>query len=273
MPGDLNLKKSWHPGLIKNQKKLWEQEQDALNEHLKIKAKNDELKLEKEKQDLIKLQYGDTTNEVPIEVKRELNNLNWMYNDSKTNTNNNSKDEFNEMDNEFLLGKRKVENMLSGNKYIETNEVSRFEETVKSSKINDSKVENDPLQKIKNEQSKRIQSIKGSDRRHSSDEKHRSRDRSPHRHHSRHRHGRSRETRDKKFSTGSHEDGNSNDNHRSKRDRESRSRSSIVGENYSKGSSHIHSREKDYPKHGSGKKNKDVEPREKDSLYLEKLSY
>mmetsp|Transcript_4960 Transcript_4960/g.5483 ORF Transcript_4960/g.5483 Transcript_4960/m.5483 type:complete len:252 (-) Transcript_4960:558-1313(-) len=189
MPGDLNLKKSWHPGLMKNQKKLWEQEQEALSEHLKIKAKNEELKREKEKQELIKLQYGDAK-DIPIEVKRELNNLNWMYNDSKPSSKSDS--EFNDMDDEFLLGKRKVENMLSGNKYIDTQETSRFEETVSSANNGHKNIDNDPLLKIKNEQLKKYQAAKDSNRhsskdRYSSKDRHRSRDRSPKKHSSKHR--------------------------------------------------------------------------------------
>jgi N-terminal domain of CBF1 interacting co-repressor CIR len=32
MGGDLNVKKSWHTGLISNQRKVWEAEQQALGE-------------------------------------------------------------------------------------------------------------------------------------------------------------------------------------------------------------------------------------------------
>lgn len=218
MPGDLNLKKSWHPGLMKNQKKLWEQEQEALGEHLKIKAKNEELKKEKEKQELIKLQYGDADN-VPIEVKRELNNLNWMYDDSKSGNKSNS--EFNDMDDEFLLGKRKVENMLSGNKYIDTKETSRFEEAISSSNNGDKNIQNDPLVRIKNEQLKKYQSVKDSSR-HGSKDRHRSRDRSPNRHTSRHK-----------------SDSDKVSKHRRSSHRESRSGRSKLK------SSHRHSRDKD----------------------------
>lgn len=218
MPGDLNLKKSWHPGLMKNQKKLWEQEQEALGEHLKIKAKNEELKKEKEKQELIKLQYGNAEN-VPIEVKRELNNLNWMYDESKSGNKSNS--EFNDMDDEFLLGKRKVENMLSGNKYIDTKGSSRFEETISSSNSGDKNIENDPLVRIRNEQLKKYQSVKDSGK-HISKNRHRSRDRSPNRHTSRHK-----------------SDSDKVSKHKHSSHRESRSESSKLK------SSHRHSRDKD----------------------------
>lgn len=38
MGGDLNLKKSWHPGLQKNQEKVWQQEKQALEERRKIET-------------------------------------------------------------------------------------------------------------------------------------------------------------------------------------------------------------------------------------------
>jgi hypothetical protein len=35
MGGDLNLKKSWHPQLLSNQKRVWEEERKALEERKK----------------------------------------------------------------------------------------------------------------------------------------------------------------------------------------------------------------------------------------------
>lgn len=37
MAGDLNLKKSWNPALVKNQQKVWEEEQQKLDELKRIK--------------------------------------------------------------------------------------------------------------------------------------------------------------------------------------------------------------------------------------------
>ena len=36
MGGDLNLKKSWHPVLMSNQRKVWEEERNALQERKRI---------------------------------------------------------------------------------------------------------------------------------------------------------------------------------------------------------------------------------------------
>ncbi|CCE86647.1 Piso0_005150 [Millerozyma farinosa CBS 7064] len=150
MPGNLNLKKSWHPGLIKNQKKIWEQEQNALDEHLKIKAKNEELKAEREKQELIRLQYGDSES-APLEAKRELNKLGWMYDDNKP-----KEEGFNEVEDEFLLGKKKVESMLSGNQALEVAEKSRFETIIDNPKRKSgADLNDDPLLKIKQVQAKK----------------------------------------------------------------------------------------------------------------------
>lgn len=152
MPGDLNLKKSWNPALIKNQKKVWEQEQAALDEHLKLKSRDEELKRERERLDLIKLQYGDA-DKVPVNVKRELSNLDWMYKDPQAQTE--SEDGFREVDEEFLLGKKQVETMLSGKTQLGGKQESRFEHIVKGKTqdgSNDKHIaSNDPLSKIRSE--------------------------------------------------------------------------------------------------------------------------
>ena len=44
MAGDLNLKKSWNPQLVKNKQKVWQQEQEKLDEFKKIKELNQEFK-------------------------------------------------------------------------------------------------------------------------------------------------------------------------------------------------------------------------------------
>ncbi|CAK7894024.1 pre-mRNA-splicing factor Cwc25p [[Candida] anglica] len=146
MPGDLNLKKSWHPGLVKNQQKIWQQEQDALKEHQKIKERQKELEEEREKEELIRLQYGDDIKSIPSEKKVELNKLGWMY-----DTPNKNSSGFNEMSGEFLEGKKKVEDMLSGRSMINV-QSSRLEKVIgtkPSSSGNALSFGDDPLMKIK----------------------------------------------------------------------------------------------------------------------------
>ncbi|CAH6721241.1 pre-mRNA-splicing factor Cwc25p [[Candida] jaroonii] len=78
MPGDLNLKKSWNPALVKTQAKIWQQEQKTLEEFNKIKQREEELKKEKELNDLIALKYKFNDN-MNKQDKLKLNKLNWMY--------------------------------------------------------------------------------------------------------------------------------------------------------------------------------------------------
>lgn len=78
MPGDLNLKKSWNPALMKNQAKIWNQEQKAIEEFNKIKQREEELKKEKETADLIKLKYK-FSEDMSKNDKLKLNKLDWMY--------------------------------------------------------------------------------------------------------------------------------------------------------------------------------------------------
>lgn len=78
MPGDLNLKKSWNPALVKTQAKIWQQEQKTLEEFNKIKQREEELKKEKELNDLIALKYKFNDN-MNKQDKLKVNKLNWMY--------------------------------------------------------------------------------------------------------------------------------------------------------------------------------------------------
>lgn len=79
MPGDLNLKKSWNPALVKNQNKLWQQEQKSLEEYKKIKEREKEL--EKEQEDKKLLSLKTKFNSLTKADKLKLNKLDWMYND------------------------------------------------------------------------------------------------------------------------------------------------------------------------------------------------
>lgn len=171
MPGNLNLKKSWNPGLVKNQKKVWEEEQRVLNEHLKSKARDEVLKKEREQQDLIRLQYQDSES-MPTDVKKKLSNLSWMYDDANLS---NTNDGFNEIDSEFLLGKNKVEAMLKGGNYIDTSQRSRMQDVIDRKDQNKdgelaqkphTKLDGDPLLKILNERKKHAKVTKDKEKAH-----------------------------------------------------------------------------------------------------------
>lgn len=164
MPGNLNLKKSWHPGLMKNQKKLWEQEQDALKEHQRIKEREKELAAEREKQNLLKLQYGD---DIPAEKQRELSNMNWMYEEAPKEQ---VVDGFREVNEEFTEGKKQVEDLLSGKQAVNTKIVSRMEKTMGSSGASKgASFADDPLLKIKDQEIKRLKERHSKQNRHGKD--------------------------------------------------------------------------------------------------------
>lgn len=124
MPGDLNLKKSWHPGLVKNQQKIWQQEQDALKEYQKIKERQKEIEDEREKEELIKLQYGNDLDNLPSSKKLEMSKLSWMYEEGGVAGGKKNESGFNEMNGEFLEGKQKIEDMLSGRQAVGKTSVS-----------------------------------------------------------------------------------------------------------------------------------------------------
>lgn len=159
MTGDLNLKKSWNPVLIKNQKKVWEEEQNKLDEFKKIEKINAELKKEQEYLNLLKLQYGEKFNfdSLKKNEKLKLNKLSWMYEDNLSTFNKKKKEigsQFNEKKTEFNDGKKKVENLLNGNKSYTMRYSSKIDNVITTSicknTINDLK--DDPLFDIKKKQ-------------------------------------------------------------------------------------------------------------------------
>lgn len=159
-PGDLNLKKSWNPALLKNQKKVWEKEQEQLHEYKLIKTRQAELQREKEQLELLKLQHGDDLLKLPRDHKLSLNKMNWMYEQEKPKSQKNEAG-FNEVEDEFLLNKTKVEQMLSsaggtalGTKKQESDRMSRIL-TGPGAGEKSSKILDDPLLKIKQEMRKR----------------------------------------------------------------------------------------------------------------------
>lgn len=157
MPGDLNLKKSWNPALLKNQKKVWEREQDALKEHQAIKQRAKEIALEREKEEMIKLQYGDDLSKLPQKQKLELSKVGWMY--TEVPQQNNEDNGFNEVEEDFLDNTAQVEQLLQGNKHAIPSMTSRFDKvaSVGAAKAPNSLID-DPLlliRKQRKEQSRR----------------------------------------------------------------------------------------------------------------------
>src|SRR5690348_2376766 len=102
MGGDLNLKKSWHPVLMSNQKKVWEEEQKALEERKKIDQIMKERAEERQIQELEDLQAAAGG------AKRQAR-VDWMYSGPSTGEAGTTE----EMEG-YLLGKRRIDGLLKG---------------------------------------------------------------------------------------------------------------------------------------------------------------
>ncbi|KAK5051430.1 hypothetical protein LTR84_003082 [Exophiala bonariae] len=102
MGGDLNLKKSWHPVLMSNQKKVWEEEQKALEERKKIDQIMKERAEERQIQELEDLQAAAGG------AKRQ-SRVDWMYSGPSTGEAGTTE----EMEG-YLLGKRRIDGLLKG---------------------------------------------------------------------------------------------------------------------------------------------------------------
>lgn len=171
MPGDLNLKKSWHPGLVKNQEKVWQREQDALKEHQRIKERQRELEEERERHALVRLQYGDDLAGLPASKRLELSKLDWMYTEGPQKNDSG----FTELG-EYVEGKQRVEDMLSGKQVVggSSKSTSRLDRVIGAhlalarDVLAAALAKDDPLAKIRGQMAGRVQK-EGRDRRHPRD--------------------------------------------------------------------------------------------------------
>ncbi|RPA81785.1 hypothetical protein BJ508DRAFT_104989 [Ascobolus immersus RN42] len=71
MGGDLNLKKSWHPNLLENQKRVWEDERKALLERKRIEELRKEVKEERALEELRKASTGS--------LQVQQSRVEWLY--------------------------------------------------------------------------------------------------------------------------------------------------------------------------------------------------
>lgn len=102
MGGDLNLKKSWHPVLMSNQRKVWEEENKALEERKKTDQRIKELKEERAKEEIqAKLEAAGST--------KRVDRVDWMY-QGPSSGHVGTTDEREG----YLLGKRRIDNLIKG---------------------------------------------------------------------------------------------------------------------------------------------------------------
>ncbi|SCU95901.1 LAFA_0G03048g1_1 [Lachancea sp. 'fantastica'] len=95
--GDLNLLKSWNPHLLKNRKKVWETEQQLLEENQRLRERQQEIEKERQIDELTSLTRDGA------EKKIKKSGLDWMYNDEPATR---------EANKDFLLGKKRIEASL-----------------------------------------------------------------------------------------------------------------------------------------------------------------
>jgi len=99
--GDLNMKKSWHPLLLKNQERVWLEEKKALEEKKKLDQLRKEKEEERQLQELQRLQEEQTG-------KKRTEKLEWMYSTPATGSSQNANDL-----EDYLLGKKRVDKILT----------------------------------------------------------------------------------------------------------------------------------------------------------------
>jgi len=145
MGGDLNLKKSWHPPLMSNQKKVWEEEQKALEERKKIEQIRKERDEERQLQELQELQEA-------AGGKKRLARVDWMYSGPASGQTGTT-----EETEAFLLGKRRVDTLLQGKEKENLQKAASQEAFMAVQSANTArdtalKVRDDPLLAIKKQE-------------------------------------------------------------------------------------------------------------------------
>ncbi|WPH01716.1 Hypothetical protein R9X50_00456800 [Acrodontium crateriforme] len=103
MGGDLNLKKSWHPALMSNQKRVWEEEKKALDERKKIEQVIKERAEERQIQELERMHEA-------AGGKKRVDRVEWMY--SGPGSGGPSGGAVTEEMEGYLLGKRRLDGLV-----------------------------------------------------------------------------------------------------------------------------------------------------------------
>ncbi|KAI9784254.1 MAG: RNA-splicing factor [Peltula sp. TS41687] len=145
MGGDLNLKKSWHPVLMSNQRRVWEEEKKALEERKRIEQMRKERQEERQIQELQQMQEA-------AGGKKRVDRVNWMYNgpsDGQTGTTE-------EMEG-YLLGKRRIDGLIKGTEHKKLEKsasVDTFMALQNANTVRDTaaKIREDPMLAIKKQE-------------------------------------------------------------------------------------------------------------------------
>jgi Pre-mRNA splicing factor/N-terminal domain of CBF1 interacting co-repressor CIR len=226
MGGDLNLKKSWHPQLLTNQKKVWEEEKRALEERKRIDQMMKERQEERQIEELQQLQEA-------AGGKKRAARVDWMYTGPASGQTGTTE----EMEG-YLLGKRRIDGLLKGSENQKLEKSSNEDafmavQYANTARDTASKIRDDPMLAIKKQEQAAYEAMMsdpvkrrlmlraaGAEESKSSDRDHKRRKHHHHHHHrdSEERHSRHRPRRDEEDT----------DRHRTKRHHGRRAYSSSV---------------------------------------------
>ncbi|VDB86635.1 unnamed protein product [Peniophora sp. CBMAI 1063] len=148
--GDLNMKKSWHPVLMKNQEKVWLKEKEALEEKKKLDQLRKEKEEERQLQELQRLQEEQTG-------KKRTEKLEWMYTTPAAGTTTNES----ELE-DYLLGKKRVDKILTADENAKLGAAHKnFIAVQNANNARDiaSKIREDPLFAIKQQEAQAYESL------------------------------------------------------------------------------------------------------------------
>ncbi|THH09615.1 hypothetical protein EW145_g1902 [Phellinidium pouzarii] len=148
--GDLNMKKSWHPLLMKNQERVWLEEKKALEEKKKLDQLRKEKEEERQLQDLQRLQEEQTG-------RKRTEKLEWMYSTPATGSGANKNDL-----EDYLLGKKRVDKLLTGDENEKIGAAHKnFIAVQNANTARDvaSKIREDPLLAIKQQEQAAYQAL------------------------------------------------------------------------------------------------------------------
>ncbi|QYT00251.1 Cir_N domain-containing protein [Trichoderma simmonsii] len=143
--GDLNLKKSFHPGLRRNQQAVYEEEQKALAERKRTQQRINEIKEERAKEEIQRqLEAAGGT--------KRVDRVDWMYQgptDGQAGTT--------EETEAYLLGKRRIDNLIKGTDHKNLEKAAGQEsfialQNANSARDTAAKIRDDPLLAIKRQE-------------------------------------------------------------------------------------------------------------------------
>ena len=145
MGGDLNLKKSWHPVLMSNQRRVWEEEKKALDERKRTEQRVKELKEERAKEEIqAKLEAAGS--------RKRVDRVDWMYQGPSSGQVGTTE----EMEG-YLLGKRRIDGLIKGTEHKQLEKQASQDSFMAQQNANTlrdtaSKIREDPMLAIKKQE-------------------------------------------------------------------------------------------------------------------------